>query len=43
MSPGCPSRHEGNSVSHLVVKDGENIIGILTLSDLIRFYTDFFD
>ena len=34
---------KANGVRHLVVKDGEKIIGILTLSDLIRFYTDFFD
>lgn len=34
---------KSNGVRHLVVKDGETIIGILTLSDLIRFYTDFFD
>jgi len=34
---------KANGVRHLVVKDGETIIGILTLSDLIRFYTDFFD
>jgi len=34
---------KANGVRHLVVKDGEKIVGILTLSDLIRFYTDFFD
>ncbi len=34
---------KANGVRHLVVKEGEKIIGILTLSDLIRFYTDFFD
>lgn len=34
---------KANGVRHLVVKDGEKIIGILGLSDLIRLYTDFFD
>ena len=32
-----------NGVRYLVVKDGEEIVGILSLSDLIRFYTSFFD
>ncbi len=34
---------KANGVRHLVVKDGDKIIGILTLSDLIRYYTDFFE
>ena len=34
---------KANGVRHLVVKEGEQIIGILSLSDLIRYYTDFFE
>ncbi|NKB81850.1 MAG: CBS domain-containing protein [Nitrospirales bacterium] len=34
---------KANGVRHLVVKNGEKIIGILALSDLIRYYTDFFE
>ncbi len=33
---------KANGVRYLVVKDGEEIVGILSLSDLIRFYTSFF-
>ena len=32
-----------NGVRHLVVKENNKIVGIITLSDLIRFYTDFFE
>jgi len=32
-----------NGVRHLVVKKGNEIVGIITLSDLIRYYADFFE
>ena len=32
-----------NGVRHLVVKEGGKIVGIITLSDLIRYYVDFFE
>lgn len=34
---------KGNGVRHLVVRENGQIVGILGLSDLIRYYTDFFD
>ena len=34
---------KAEGVRHLVVKEDGQIVGILSLSDLIRFYTDFFD
>lgn len=34
---------KANGVRHLVVKDGAEIVGILSLSDLIRFYTSFYE
>lgn len=30
-------------VRHLVVKEGGEIVGIVSISDLIRYYTDFFE
>ena len=30
-------------VRHLVVTEGGEIVGLVSISDLIRFYTDFFD
>lgn len=30
-------------VRHLVVKDKDKVVGIITLSDLIRYYADFFE
>jgi CBS domain-containing protein len=32
-----------NGVRHLVVKEKNKIVGIITLSDLIRYYADFFE
>ena len=32
-----------NGVRHLVVKEGNRTVGIITLSDLIRYYVDFFE
>lgn len=34
---------KSNGVRHLVVREDDKIVGILGLSDLIRYYTDFFD
>ena len=34
---------KANGVRHLVVKEKGKIIGIITLSDLIRYYADFFE
>jgi CBS domain-containing protein len=34
---------KANGVRHLVVTERGKIIGIVSISDLIRFYTDFFD
>lgn len=34
---------KANGVRHLVVTESGKIIGIVSISDLIRFYTDFFD
>ena len=31
------------SVRHLVVTENEKIIGIVSISDLVRYYTDYFD
>jgi len=33
---------KSNGVRHLVVTEKGNIVGIVSISDLIRFYTDFF-
>lgn len=33
---------KSNGVRHLVVTEQGNIVGIVSISDLIRFYTDFF-
>lgn len=30
-------------VRHLVVKEGGEIVGIVSISDLVRYYTDFFE
>jgi len=32
-----------NGVRHLVVTEGGEIVGIVTISDLIRYFTDFFE
>ena len=32
-----------NGVRHLVVTEGGKIVGIVTISDLIRYFTDFFE
>jgi len=32
-----------NGVRHLVVTEAGNIVGIVTISDLIRYFTDFFE
>lgn len=32
-----------NGVRHLIVKEKDKIVGIITLSDLVRFYADFFE
>ena len=32
-----------NGVRHLVVKEGSKTVGIITLSDLIRYYVEFFE
>ena len=32
-----------NGVRHLVVKEAGKIVGIVTISDLIRYFTDFFE
>lgn len=34
---------KAQSVRHLVVMAGGRVVGIITLSDLIRYYTDFFE
>jgi len=34
---------KANRVRHLVVKEKNKIVGIITLSDLIRYYADFFE
>ncbi len=34
---------KANGVRHLIVKEGDKIVGIITLSDLIRYYADFFE
>jgi CBS domain-containing protein len=34
---------KANGVRHLVVTESGKIIGIVSISDLIRFYTDFFE
>ena len=34
-------KNEG--VRHLIVKEGNNVVGIITLSDLIRYYAEFFE
>lgn len=34
---------KANGVRHLVVTKQEKIVGIVSISDLIRFYTDFFE
>jgi len=34
---------KANKVRHLVVKEKNKIVGIITLSDLIRYYADFFE
>lgn len=34
---------KANGVRHLVVTEQGKIVGIVSISDLIRFYTDFFD
>jgi predicted transcriptional regulator len=34
---------KANGVRHLVVKEKGKIVGIITLSDLIRYYADFFE
>jgi predicted transcriptional regulator len=34
---------KANGVRHLVVKEKDKIVGIITLSDLIRYYADFFE
>jgi len=33
---------KSNGVRHLVVTEKGTIVGIVSISDLIRFYTDFF-
>ena len=32
-----------NGVRHLIVKEKNKVVGIITLSDLIRYYADFFE
>jgi predicted transcriptional regulator len=34
---------KANGVRHLIVKEKSKIVGIITLSDLIRYYADFFE
>jgi len=34
---------KANGVRHLVVTENGNIVGIVTISDLIRYFTDFFE
>jgi len=34
---------KANRIRHLVVKEEGKIVGIITLSDLIRFYVEFFE
>lgn len=34
---------KANGVRHLVVTEGGKIVGIVTISDLIRYFTDFFE
>ena len=34
---------KSNGVRHLVVTEKGTIVGILSISDLIRYFTDFFD
>ena len=34
---------KANGVRHLVVTEAGNIVGIVTISDLIRYFTDFFE
>lgn len=34
---------KANGVRHLIVKEKGKIVGIITLSDLIRYYADFFE
>ena len=34
---------KANGVRHLVVTEQQKIVGIVSISDLIRFYTDFFE
>jgi len=34
---------KANGVRHLIVKEKDKIVGIITLSDLIRYYADFFE
>ena len=34
---------KSNGVRHLVVTEQGNIVGVVSISDLIRFYTDFFE
>jgi len=34
---------KSNGVRHLVVTEKGNIVGIVSISDLIRYFTDFFD
>jgi len=34
---------KANGVRHLIVKENNEIVGIITLSDLIRYYSDFFE
>jgi len=34
---------KANGVRHLIVKEKGEIVGIITLSDLIRYYADFFE
>ena len=34
---------KANGVRHLIVKEKDKIVGIITLSDLVRYYADFFE
>jgi len=34
---------KANGVRHLVVTEAGKIVGIVTISDLIRYFTDFFE